>query len=118
MFPSKDTPRIQESQIIWVGHIICQLVDKQKAFPMEQTKPSGYYPSVTIGGLGTVPRSLLMICPKPMAPVNREPFLYYIFKYLVKQHISEAGTFSVGYMHEIVKEFFRDVHLGVIFIIR
>ncbi len=71
------------------------------------------YPAIVLaGGLGTRLRSVINDLPKPMAPVNGKPFLHYIFKYLIRQGISEA-VLSVGYKHELVKEFFGEEYLGV-----
>jgi D-glycero-alpha-D-manno-heptose 1-phosphate guanylyltransferase len=50
--------------------------------------------------------------PKPMAPVNGKPFLHYIFKELQQQHIQNA-VLSVGYLHEVIQDFFGDKYLGI-----
>ena len=67
---------------------------------------------ILAGGLGTRLRTVINDLPKPMAPVNGKPFLHYIFQYLVKQNITEA-ILSVGYRHEVIKDFFGDEYLGI-----
>lgn len=47
-----------------------------------------------------------------MAPVNGKPFLHYIFKALKQQHI-EHVVLSVGYLHEIIQDYFQDNYLGI-----
>ena len=67
---------------------------------------------ILAGGLGMRLRPVINDLPKPMAPVNGKPFLHYIFQYLVKQNIAEA-ILSVGYKHELIKDFFGDEYLGI-----
>jgi D-glycero-alpha-D-manno-heptose 1-phosphate guanylyltransferase len=75
-------------------------------------KASRYPAIILAGGLGTRLRTVVNDLPKPMAPVNGKPFLHYIFVYLQKQGIKEA-ILSVGYKHEIVKEYFGNEYLGI-----
>lgn len=47
-----------------------------------------------------------------MAPINGKPFLHYIFKELQHQKI-EKVILSVGYLNEIIQDFFQDNYLGI-----
>src|SRR5258706_15318901 len=67
---------------------------------------------ILAGGLGTRLRGVVSDLPKSMAPVNGKPFLHYIFRYLVKQNISEV-VLSVGYKHETIRDFFASEYLGI-----
>ncbi len=58
---------------------------------------------VLAGGLGTRLRSEIGEFPKPLAPINNEPFLTYVFKYLQKNGINKV-VLSVGYKWELIKE--------------
>lgn len=58
---------------------------------------------VLAGGLGTRLRSVVEDAPKCMAPVNEQPFLHYIFKYLERQKCSRV-ILSLGYKHEYVTD--------------
>ena len=71
------------------------------------------YPAIILaGGLGTRLRSVINDLPKPMAPVNGNPFLHYIFQYLVREGVKHV-VLSVGYKHEAIKEFFGDAYMGI-----
>lgn len=58
---------------------------------------------VLAGGLGTRLRSEIGEYPKPLAPINGEPFLTFVFKYLQKNGINKV-VLSVGYKWELIKE--------------
>ncbi len=58
---------------------------------------------VLAGGLGTRLRSEIGEFPKPLAPINGEPFLTHVFKYLQKNGINKV-VLSVGYKWELIKE--------------
>lgn len=60
---------------------------------------------VLAGGLGTRLRSEVKDVPKPMAPVNEKPFLFYVLKYLVDQGV-ERIILSVGYLSESIVSYF------------
>lgn len=62
---------------------------------------------ILAGGLGTRLRGVVGEMPKPMAPINKIPFLEYIFKYLKKNGINKV-ILSVGYKWESIKEYFGD----------
>src|ERR1700739_1496243 len=71
------------------------------------------YPAIVLaGGLGTRLRSVINDLPKPMAPVNGKPFLHYIFQYLKSEQIKDV-ILSVGYKHEVIKDFFGEEYLGI-----
>ena len=71
------------------------------------------YPAIVLaGGLGTRLRTVINDLPKPMAPVNGKPFLHYIFQYLKSEQIKEV-ILSVGYKHEVIKDFFGEEYLGI-----
>ncbi len=68
------------------------------------------YPKEAIilaGGMGTRLKNVVKDIPKPMAPVNGKPFLYHLLKYLKAQGINHF-VLSVGYRHEVIKEYFQD----------
>jgi D-glycero-alpha-D-manno-heptose 1-phosphate guanylyltransferase len=58
---------------------------------------------VLAGGLGTRLRSEIGEFPKPLAPINGEPFLTYVFKYLQKNGINKV-VLSVGYKWELIQQ--------------
>ena len=58
---------------------------------------------VLAGGLGTRLRSEIGEFPKPLAPINGEPFLTFVFKYLQKNGINKV-VLSVGYKWELIQE--------------
>jgi D-glycero-alpha-D-manno-heptose 1-phosphate guanylyltransferase len=59
---------------------------------------------ILAGGLGTRLKEAVPDLPKSMAPVAGQPFLSYVIRHLLSQGI-ERFIFSLGYKHEIVKEF-------------
>ena len=62
---------------------------------------------VLAGGLGTRLRSEIGESPKPLAPINGEPFLTHVFKYLQKNGINKV-VLSVGYKWELIKKEYGD----------
>jgi D-glycero-alpha-D-manno-heptose 1-phosphate guanylyltransferase len=60
---------------------------------------------ILAGGLGTRLRSVIHDVPKPMAPVNGKPFLYYLLNYLHSEGIKRV-ILSVGYKHDVISSFF------------
>jgi D-glycero-alpha-D-manno-heptose 1-phosphate guanylyltransferase len=56
---------------------------------------------ILAGGLGTRLSHILADVPKPMADVNGEPFLTYIFEYVLKNRI-EHVVLAVGYKAEFI----------------
>lgn len=62
---------------------------------------------ILAGGKGTRLKSVIQDIPKPMAPIDGEPFLKYILKYLQKNNI-ERVILSVGYKWNVIQEYFGD----------
>jgi len=60
---------------------------------------------ILAGGLGTRLRSVVSDVPKPMAPINGKPFLYYLLNFLEKNKIRQV-VLSVGYKKEIITKYF------------
>ncbi|EHL3243848.1 nucleotidyltransferase family protein [Campylobacter coli] len=67
---------------------------------------------VLAGGLGTRLKSVVQDLPKPMAPINGEPFLAFVLEYLKKQGITEV-ILSVSYKYELIQEYFKDEFEGM-----
>ncbi|EAL0795349.1 D-glycero-D-manno-heptose 1-phosphate guanosyltransferase, partial [Campylobacter coli] len=67
---------------------------------------------VLAGGLGTRLRSVVQDLPKPMAPINGEPFLAFVLEHLKKQGITEV-ILSVSYKYELIQEYFKDEFHGM-----
>ncbi|EBI2433247.1 NTP transferase domain-containing protein [Campylobacter coli] len=67
---------------------------------------------VLAGGLGTRLRSVVQDLPKPMAPINGEPFLAFVLEHLKKQGITEI-ILSVSYKYELIQEYFKDEFHGM-----
>ncbi len=57
---------------------------------------------VLAGGLGTRIRPVLGQTPKPLAPVNGRPFIFYLIELLRSNGFSELVV-SIGYKREVVK---------------
>ncbi|MEN8225252.1 MAG: nucleotidyltransferase family protein [Bacteroidota bacterium] len=63
---------------------------------------------ILAGGFGTRLREVIGDdIPKPMAPVNGQPFLTYLMSYLDKWGVSRV-VMATGYKHEVIEEFFKD----------
>jgi D-glycero-alpha-D-manno-heptose 1-phosphate guanylyltransferase len=62
---------------------------------------------VLAGGMGTRLREVVPDLPKPMAPVNGKPFLYFIFQWLKKYSVNKI-ILSAGFKSEKIIEFFGD----------
>jgi histidinol-phosphate phosphatase family protein len=67
---------------------------------------------VLAGGLGTRLRSEIGEFPKPLAPINGEPFLTYVFKYLQKNGINKV-VLSVGYKWELIQQKYGNQWNGI-----
>lgn len=67
---------------------------------------------ILAGGFGTRLRSVVADVPKPMAPINGQPFLA-----LLLQHLARAGftsvVLAVGYRQEVIKDFFGSSYAGI-----
>lgn len=62
---------------------------------------------ILAGGFGTRLRSIISNVPKPMAPINDKPFLWYIMEWLYKQNIKKV-ILCVSYKSEVIKDYFGD----------
>lgn len=67
---------------------------------------------ILAGGFGTRLRPVISDLPKPLAPVNGQPFLHYVFAYLAQYGI-ERIVLSVGYMSEKIEAHFGKKYLGI-----
>lgn len=69
---------------------------------------------VLAGGFGTRLRQVVSNVPKPMAPMNDKgtPFLAFVLDQLARQGI-EMVILSVGYMAEVIQEYFGDSYAGM-----
>jgi D-glycero-alpha-D-manno-heptose 1-phosphate guanylyltransferase len=64
------------------------------------------------GGFGLRLRGVIGETPKPMAPVGGRPFMELLFKQL-KRHGFSRVVLSVGYKHEMIREYFGDKACGL-----
>ena len=60
---------------------------------------------IVAGGRGTRLSKLVSDTPKPMAPINGQPFLEIILDYLCKNNVDKV-VLSVGYMHNHIVSYF------------
>ena len=67
---------------------------------------------ILAGGFGTRLQSVVNDVPKPMAPINNEPFLNYVFDYLKHFNI-EHVILSTGYLSEKIIEYYKTEHKGI-----
>jgi D-glycero-alpha-D-manno-heptose 1-phosphate guanylyltransferase len=67
---------------------------------------------ILAGGFGTRLQKVVNDVPKPMAPIQGKPFLHYVFLYLQQYYIQEV-VLSVGYLHEVIEDYFEDEYLGI-----
>ena len=61
---------------------------------------------ILAGGFGTRLQSVVSDVPKPMAPVNNEPFLNYLLSYLSHYGIKKVIV-STGYLEEKIREYYE-----------
>ncbi len=67
---------------------------------------------ILAGGFGTRLQSVVSDVPKPMAPVNEQPFLNYVFSYLKHYGIKHV-VLSTGYLSEKISNYYKDEYLGI-----
>lgn len=67
---------------------------------------------ILAGGFGTRLQSVVSDVPKPMAPVNNQPFLNYQLRYLKHYGINRV-VLSVGYLHEKITEYYGSEFEGI-----
>lgn len=62
---------------------------------------------ILAGGLGTRLRSIVSDKPKPMVEIKGKPFLEYQIEFLRRHRICDF-VLCVGYLHNVIQEYFRD----------
>ncbi len=67
---------------------------------------------ILAGGFGTRLQSIISDLPKPMAPVNGEPFLNYQLRYLKHYGIKNV-IFSTGYMAQAIRSYYGNEWEGL-----
>ncbi len=67
---------------------------------------------VLCGGMGTRLRGVVSDVPKPLAPIEGEPFLSILLTLLAKQGI-ERVILAVGYMHEKIEQMYGNGFCGM-----
>ena len=67
---------------------------------------------ILAGGMGTRLRETISDLPKPMAPVNGKPFLFYVLNWL-KDYQVEKVILSTGYRSESIFEYFGGSFCGI-----
>ena len=67
---------------------------------------------VLAGGMGTRLRSVVSDIPKPMAPIQNNPFLKYLLQYLKSFGVNRV-ILSVGYKYEVIESYFGKSYLGM-----
>ncbi len=67
---------------------------------------------ILAGGMGTRLREIISDVPKPMAPVNGKPFLYYVLKWLSSFKV-EKLVLSTGYKSESIIGYFGKSFLNI-----
>jgi D-glycero-alpha-D-manno-heptose 1-phosphate guanylyltransferase len=67
---------------------------------------------ILAGGFGTRLQAVVNDVPKPMAPINNEPFLNYVFDYL-KHYNIEHVVLSTGYLSEKISEYYKNEYKGI-----
>ena len=67
---------------------------------------------ILAGGFGTRLQSVVRDVPKPMAPVNGQPFLNYQLRYLKHYGIKHI-CLSVGYLHEKIRDYYGHAFEGL-----
>jgi D-glycero-alpha-D-manno-heptose 1-phosphate guanylyltransferase len=67
---------------------------------------------ILAGGFGTRLQTVVNDVPKPMAPVNDQPFLNYIFLYLKHFGITHV-VLSTGYLSEKISEYYQNENQNV-----
>lgn len=67
---------------------------------------------ILAGGRGTRLASVVADRPKPMAEIKNLPFLHYLILDLKNKGITEV-VLLVGYMHEIIEDYFQSEYQGV-----
>ncbi len=67
---------------------------------------------ILAGGFGTRLQGVIKDIPKPMAPINKKPFLEYLFNYLLQFKVNHV-ILSVGFKHEIISDYFNTKYKSI-----
>lgn len=67
---------------------------------------------ILAGGFGTRLQSVVNDVPKPMAPINNEPFLNYVFSYLKHFGIQHV-VLSTGYLAQKISKYYKEEFNGI-----
>jgi D-glycero-alpha-D-manno-heptose 1-phosphate guanylyltransferase len=67
---------------------------------------------ILAGGFGTRLKNLVDEIPKSMAPIDKRPFLTYIFEHLLKYRIKKI-VLAAGYKHESIISCFGNSYKGI-----
>jgi len=67
---------------------------------------------ILAGGKGTRLQSVVNDVPKPMAPINGEPFLTHILNWVTKYPVSKI-ILSVGYKAQVIRDRYKSDYNGV-----
>ena len=67
---------------------------------------------ILAGGFGTRLQAVVSDVPKPMAPINNEPFLNYVFDYLLHYKI-EHVVLSTGYLADKISDYYNNEYRGI-----
>jgi|PlaIllAssembly_1097288.scaffolds.fasta_scaffold127518_2 D-glycero-alpha-D-manno-heptose 1-phosphate guanylyltransferase len=67
---------------------------------------------ILAGGMGTRLRSVIKDIPKPMAPVNGKPFLFFVLQW-VHRYPVEKIILSLGFRAGTVRDYFGDSFSGI-----
>lgn len=67
---------------------------------------------ILAGGFGTRLQSVVSDVPKPMAPVNGEPFLNYVFSYL-KYYGIQSVVLSTGYLANKISSYYQNDYSSI-----
>jgi Nucleoside-diphosphate-sugar pyrophosphorylase involved in lipopolysaccharide biosynthesis/translation initiation factor 2B, gamma/epsilon subunits (eIF-2Bgamma/eIF-2Bepsilon) len=67
---------------------------------------------ILAGGMGTRLAKAVPDVPKPMAPIDGKPFLWYLLKWLIRFPVSKL-ILSTGYKTDTIMNFFGDSFMGI-----
>ena len=68
--------------------------------------------TILAGGMGTRLRNIVHDSPKPMAPINGKPFLFYVLTWLKRFSVKKI-IMSTGYKSQTVSDYFGNMFLGI-----
>ncbi len=68
---------------------------------------------ILAGGFGTRLQKTVKNIPKPMAPIEKKPFLFYLLSYLKSQCFTDI-VISVHYLKEQIEQYLGNNFLGLI----